>query len=114
MKWTCRKIELFIDDYLEEKLSVRDKFTYEAHLQACPRCREYLDRTSTLIKDAHQIGEILTTQDPARPCRVPQKVLNQVAQLPTESRFLLGVIASQDNGGKTRATGKNGEGAKEK
>jgi predicted anti-sigma-YlaC factor YlaD len=95
MKWTCRKIELFIDDYLEEKLSVRDKFTYEAHLESCSGCREYFGRTSALIKDAQRIGEALTTH-PATPGRIPQGVLDQAAQLPTQSELLLGVIASQD------------------
>jgi predicted anti-sigma-YlaC factor YlaD len=96
MKWTCKKIELFIDDYLEEKLSVRDKFTYEAHLDTCPGCREYFDRTSSLIKDAHRIGEALTTQDPAKPCQIPQRVWDQVAQLPTEEQLLLDRIMIRD------------------
>ena len=29
MRWTCKRIELFIDDYLEGDLSVRDSFAYE-------------------------------------------------------------------------------------
>jgi len=94
--WTCKKIELFIDDYLEEKLSVRDKFTYEAHLETCSGCHEYFARTSALIKDAHRIGEALTTQDPARPCRIPQRVWDQVAQLPTEEQLLLDRIMIRD------------------
>jgi predicted anti-sigma-YlaC factor YlaD len=95
MKWTCRKIELFIDDYLEEKLSVRDKFTYEAHLELCSGCREYFACTSALIKDAHRIGEALTTHS-ATPGRIPQGVLDQAAQMPAKEHLLLRKIMSQD------------------
>jgi len=78
MKWTCKKIELFIDDYLKEELSAQDKSTYEAHLQACPRCREYFDATSDFIKASHQLGKKLRAQDPGP---LPQKVLEQVEKL---------------------------------
>jgi hypothetical protein len=40
MRWTCKKIKPFIVDYLESKLSVQDKFTYEAHMETCPGGRD--------------------------------------------------------------------------
>ena len=95
-RWSCRTVALFLDDYLKEELSVRDKFTYEAHLQACPKCREGFDLTSALIKASHQLGGALTARDLERSCEIPQKVWDHMVQLPTEAQLRLAEIVSQD------------------
>ena len=92
MTWTCKKTQLFIDDYLEGKLSVRDRFAYEAHVETCPGCREYFDRTSSFIQEVHQMGTVITRS----PHQIPQKVLDEAARLPIEKQLLLGEIVSRD------------------
>lgn len=50
MRWTCKKIKPFIADYLESKLSVQDKFTYEAHVETCPGGRDCVAQASAWIE----------------------------------------------------------------
>lgn len=86
MKWTCKKIEVFLDDYLEDKLSVRDKFTYEAHVETCPHCRDYFDHMSAFIEEVR--GEAALGMG-LRPGEMPQKVLEALARVPAEKQSLL-------------------------
>ena len=86
MKWTCKKIELFLDDYLEDELSVRDKFTYEAHVETCCRCHKYFDDMSAFIEELR--GEIAPTMRQT-PGEMPQKVLDKLARVPAEKRSIL-------------------------
>ena len=92
MTWTCKKTQLFIDDYLEGKLLVRDRFAYEAHVEICPGCREYFDRTSSFIQEVHQMGTVITRS----PYQISQKVLDEAARLPIEKQLLLGEIVSRN------------------
>ncbi len=39
---TCAELEAFIDDYLEERLTPREKWVFELHLKMCRECRSYL------------------------------------------------------------------------
>ena len=86
MKWTCKKIELFLDDYLEDELSVRDKFTYEAHVESCSRCRKYFHDMSTFVEEFR--GEIAPRMRPT-PGEMPQKLLDKLARVPAEKQSLL-------------------------
>ena len=86
MKWTCKKIELFLDDYLEDELSVRDKFTYEAHVETCFRCHKYFHDMSAFIEEFR--GETAPRMH-VRPGEMPQKLLDELARVPAEKRSLL-------------------------
>ena len=39
---TCRQVEEFIIDYLEDELPKRQRTVFELHLMLCPECRDYL------------------------------------------------------------------------
>ena len=51
---TCEAFENFIDDYLDDTLSGRQKFVFETHLKLCRECREYLEEYRTNIFLAKQ------------------------------------------------------------
>ena len=38
----CRQAVELVTDYLEDALSRRDRARFEAHVDQCPHCREYL------------------------------------------------------------------------
>ena len=38
----CRQAVELVTDYLEDALGRRDRARFEAHLDQCPHCREYL------------------------------------------------------------------------
>ncbi len=38
----CREVVEAVTDYLEGAMSDRDRARFEAHLEGCPHCREYL------------------------------------------------------------------------
>ncbi len=38
----CREVVEAVTDYLEGTMSGRDRARFEAHLEGCPHCREYL------------------------------------------------------------------------
>ena len=40
----CRQAVELVTAYLEEALSARDRARFEAHLEGCPHCTEYLDQ----------------------------------------------------------------------
>jgi predicted anti-sigma-YlaC factor YlaD len=39
---TCKELVEAVTDYLEGTMSGRDRARFEAHLEGCPHCREYL------------------------------------------------------------------------
>ena len=41
-QWTCQVIELRIEAYLLRTLPRRDALAFAAHLEACPRCSEWV------------------------------------------------------------------------
>jgi predicted anti-sigma-YlaC factor YlaD len=58
---TCEVFEDFILAYLDDELSVKQKFAFEMHLKLCRECRDYLKayRVSlTLAKDS--VSETVT------------------------------------------------------
>ena len=40
----CRQAVELVTAYLEDALSSRDRARFEAHLEGCPHCTEYLDQ----------------------------------------------------------------------
>jgi anti-sigma factor RsiW len=40
----CRQAVELVTAYLEDALSGRDRARFEAHLEGCPHCTEYLDQ----------------------------------------------------------------------
>jgi len=56
---TCRELEEFIDDYLEDALRGTEKLKFEFHLSVCQDCRAYLER----YKVAASVGQQILAQD---------------------------------------------------
>jgi anti-sigma factor RsiW len=40
----CRQAVELVTAYLEDALTARDRARFEAHLEGCPHCTEYLDQ----------------------------------------------------------------------
>jgi hypothetical protein len=57
--WTCTRVRQYWDEYIEDQLSVQDKFEYEAHLAVCRECQSRLAETRGLIEASHKLGEKL-------------------------------------------------------
>jgi predicted anti-sigma-YlaC factor YlaD len=45
---SCKELVEVITDYLEETMAAEDRARFEAHLEECPYCREYVDQIRTL------------------------------------------------------------------
>lgn len=45
----CRELVNVITDYLEGTLAESDRFRFEAHLEECPYCRNYLEQMHETI-----------------------------------------------------------------
>jgi anti-sigma factor RsiW len=97
MRWTCKKIELFLEDYLEGKLPVQDKFTYEAHVETCPGCRKYVDRMSAFIEEFRgEIAPRIRARERQIAPKMPQRVSDELARLPIEKQLLLAEAVRRD------------------
>ena len=46
----CRQAIELVTDYLEGTLSPRDRRRFEAHLEACDGCEEYLRQVATTVR----------------------------------------------------------------
>jgi predicted anti-sigma-YlaC factor YlaD len=51
----CQQAVELVTDYLEGKLSRRQKRRFEAHLRACPNCRAYLEQIRQTIEVLGQV-----------------------------------------------------------
>src|SRR5207244_3998755 len=45
----CQELVEVITDYLEGDLSKRDRRRFDAHIEGCPHCTEYLDQIRATI-----------------------------------------------------------------
>jgi anti-sigma factor RsiW len=54
---TCRELVDVITDYLEGKLSQRDRDRFEAHIEECPYCLTYLEQMRETIATLGALGE---------------------------------------------------------
>ena len=59
----CRELVELITDYLEDRLSPKDRARFEAHLDQCDACRTYLDQFRQTIRSLGRLPEeSLSTQ----------------------------------------------------
>jgi len=86
--WTCKKIQLFCRDYVDDELSVCDKFDYEAHVATCERCRNYI---GSMLEVIPAIAEAARQPLRARVARtpIPQKIIDAAERLPIEGKLRL-------------------------
>lgn len=61
----CNELVELVTDYLEDRLSPRDRARFEAHLEACEACRAYLEQFRTTITVIGRLPEE-TLSDEAR------------------------------------------------
>ena len=66
--WTCKKIQLFYRDYVDDELSVCDRFDYEVHLATCEKCRNYVGSMLEVIPAiAEEARQALRARSGANP-----------------------------------------------
>jgi anti-sigma factor RsiW len=53
----CQQAVELVTDYLEARLSRRDRRRFEAHIRACPNCSAYLDQIRATIALSHAIDQ---------------------------------------------------------
>ena len=53
----CRELVELVTDYLEDRLSARDRARFEEHLAACEACRTYLDQFRQTIRVLGRLPE---------------------------------------------------------
>lgn len=53
----CRELVELITDYLENRLSPRDRARFEAHLAECEACRRYLEQFRQTIRALGRLPE---------------------------------------------------------
>ena len=53
----CQQAVELVTDYLEDRLSGRDRRRFEAHIRACPNCSAYLDQIRATIALTHAIDQ---------------------------------------------------------
>ena len=52
----CREVVEAVTDYLEGTMSARDRARFEAHLEGCPHCREYLAQMRKTLDVLGRVG----------------------------------------------------------
>ena len=53
----CNELVELVTDYLEDRLSPRDRARFEAHLAACEACRTYLEQFRQTITAIGRLPE---------------------------------------------------------
>lgn len=59
----CRELVELVTDYLEDRLSADDRARFEAHLQACEACRDYLEQFRRTIRVLGRLPEEALSAD---------------------------------------------------
>ena len=59
----CRELVELVTDYLEDRLSPRDRARFEAHLADCDACRAYLDQFRQTIRVLGRLPEESLSDD---------------------------------------------------
>lgn len=52
----CRQAVELVTDYLEGKLSLRQRRRFERHLRGCPHCTTYLEQIRSAVHLAGELG----------------------------------------------------------
>jgi anti-sigma factor RsiW len=72
---TCREFVDFLMGYLEEDLPVRQRVTFEAHMDDCPSCVRYLET----YRETVRLGrEICRDPDGPVPAEVPEGLVQAI------------------------------------
>jgi anti-sigma factor RsiW len=53
----CRELVELVTDYLEDRLSARDRARFEAHLAECEYCETYLEQMRQTIRALGRLPE---------------------------------------------------------
>jgi anti-sigma factor RsiW len=53
----CREVVELVTDYLEGRLSWRDRRRFDAHIAGCPHCTLYLEQMRTTIRTMGRLTE---------------------------------------------------------
>ena len=59
----CRELVELITDYLENRLSTRDRTRFEAHLADCEACRTYLEQFRHTVRALGRLPEESLSSD---------------------------------------------------
>jgi anti-sigma factor RsiW len=62
----CQELVEVVSDYLEDRLSPRDRSRFEQHLEECPHCVEYLDQMRQTVAAVGRVAEEDLTPDARR------------------------------------------------
>jgi anti-sigma factor RsiW len=54
---SCRELVKVITDYLEGRMGADDRLRFEAHLEECPYCVNYLEQMRATVEALGQLGE---------------------------------------------------------
>ena len=54
---TCREVVDLVSEYLEGRMAPADRARFEAHLELCPYCREYVSQMRATIAALGGLGE---------------------------------------------------------
>jgi anti-sigma factor RsiW len=54
---TCRQLVELVSDYLDGRLEQRAREKFEAHLEVCPDCREYVDQVRRSVRALNGLPE---------------------------------------------------------
>jgi anti-sigma factor RsiW len=53
----CQELVEVVSDYLEDRLSARDRSRFEQHLEECPYCVEYVEQMRRTVAAVGRLGE---------------------------------------------------------
>jgi anti-sigma factor RsiW len=74
---TCREFDEFIVDYLDGRLSRRQRAVFEMHIRLCGACRAYLKAYQRSIR----LGQAVFAQaDEPLPAEVPEDLVRAILQ----------------------------------
>lgn len=71
---TCRELVDFLMAYLDGELPAEQRASFEAHLQACPQCEDYLESYRTTVA----LGQSLRCGAEDVPSEVPEALVRAV------------------------------------
>ena len=67
----CRQVMALVTEYLEGALSPEDRRRFEAHIEGCPHCTEYLAEMRTSLR---LLGSL-------KPERLPEPVQHELVRV---------------------------------